>query len=287
MGRGILDKSVSYYDYNNQSLKSYMDTYINKVSFVKLVIDFYINYDYTYKMSSVLYVDYDSHKRNRPIDDRYLYDVYNDGNQEISHKIYSLISDIELRRREDAYEQQKKQREAAQAAQQRAAELPTPTEAQQRVAKLRARVGSGGSEEGNGSGSGTPEQSEQAEKLAALRRAQELRTRVGSGGSGAGSGLGSGTTGIRLRTYQAELQEKIRRAWNIPSRSKGLEATFFLSINRAGQVEQGRLVQGSGDARFDESVQRAIKQAQPLPALPEDFTDRTLEVTLSFRDTRQ
>src|SRR5216683_2440833 len=95
-----------------------------------------------------------------------------------------------------------------------------------------------------------------------------------------------GLSGIRLRTYQAELKAKIYDAWNIPSRSKGLEATFFLSINRAGHVEQGRLVQGSGNALFDESLQRAIKQAQPLPPLPEDIPD-PLEVTLPFRDTRK
>ena len=45
----------------------------------------------------------------------------------------------------------------------------------------------------------------------------------------------------------------------------------FLIINRAGNVEQSRLVQGSGNALFDESLQQAIKQAQPLPALPEDM----------------
>jgi TonB family protein len=128
--------------------------------------------------------------------------------------------------------------------------------------------------------------SEEAKK-AAQQRIVELRTRVGSGGSGAGSGSGSGTTGIRLRTYQAELQAKIKDAWSIPLGSKGLQAAFFLSINRAGQVEQARLVRGSGNTLFDESLQRAIKQAQPLPPLPENFTDATLEVTLFFRDTRQ
>jgi TonB family protein len=79
------------------------------------------------------------------------------------------------------------------------------------------------------------------------------------------------------------LQAKIRNAWSIPPQSKGLQASVFLIVNRAGQVEQTRLVQGSGNALFDESLQRAIKQAQPLPALPEDYGERSLEVTLRFR----
>ena len=149
--------------------------------------------------------------------------------------------------------------------------------AQQRIAALRARVGSGDSGEGSGSsGSGT------------------AGTGSGSGAPGGGRGTGTagagstgtgGLSGIRLRTYQAELQAKIKNAWNIPPQSKGLQAAFFLSINRAGNVEQARLVQGSGNALFDESLQRAIKQAQPLPALPEDYCCTALSiVTLNFRD---
>ena len=145
--------------------------------------------------------------------------------------------------------------------------------AEQRVAALRARVGNGGSREGSGSGSGT------------------AGTGSGSGAPGGGKGTGTagagstgtgGLSGIRLRTYQAELQAKITNAWNIPPQSKDLRAEVLLIIDRAGNVEQSRLVQGSGNALFDESLQRAIKQAQPLPALPEDYAAPSLRVTLNF-----
>ena len=105
----------------------------------------------------------------------------------------------------------------------------------------------------------------------------------GSAGTGSGSGARGGQSGIRLRTYQAELQAKIQNAWNIPPQSKDLRAEVLLIIDRAGNVELSRLVQGSGNALFDESLQRAIKQAQPLPALPEDYTAPSLRVTLNFR----
>jgi TonB family protein len=80
------------------------------------------------------------------------------------------------------------------------------------------------------------------------------------------------------------LYEKIYNAWNIPPQSKGLQAKVLLIINRAGNVEQARLVQGSGNTLFDESLQRAIKQAQPLPALPASYTDSSLRVELRFRE---
>ena len=176
-----------------------------------------------------------------------------------------------------AMKQQKAQQEAAE---QRVASLRAEQAekqaAQQRIAALRARVGSGDSGEGSSSsGSGT------------------AGTGSGSGAPGGGRGTGTagagstgtgGLAGIRMRAYREELRSKIENAWNIPPRSKGLKAVFFLSINRAGHVEQARLVRGSGNALFDESLQRAIQQAQPLPALPEDYTARTLEVQLNFRD---
>jgi TonB family protein len=90
-------------------------------------------------------------------------------------------------------------------------------------------------------------------------------------------------TEAQLRTYQAELQAKITNAWNIPPQSKDLHAEVFLIIDRAGHVEQSRIVQGSGNASFDESLQRAIKQAQPLPTLPEDYAAPSVRVTLHFQ----
>jgi TonB family protein len=57
----------------------------------------------------------------------------------------------------------------------------------------------------------------------------------------------------------------------------------FLIIDRVGNVEQFRLIQSSGSAEFDDSLQRAIKHAQPLPALPEDFAKPSVRVTLHFR----
>jgi TonB family protein len=172
-------------------------------------------------------------------------------------------------------EQQAQQEAAEQRVASLRAEQAEKQAAQQRIAALRARVSSGDSGEGSSaSGSGT------------------AGTGSGSGAPGGGRGTGTagagstgtgGLSGIRLRAYQAELQAKITNAWNIPPQSKDLHAEVFLIIDRAGNVEQSRLVQGSGNALFDESLQRAIKQAQPLPALPEDYAAPSVRVTLHFR----
>jgi colicin import membrane protein len=183
-------------------------------------------------------------------------------------------------------EQQAQQDVAEQRVASLRAEQAEKQSAQQRVAALRARVGSGGSGDGGGS-------SDTAGSSGSGPGSGSAGTGSGSGAPGGGRGTGTagagsvgtgGLSGIRLRAYQAELQAKITNAWNIPPQSKGLRADFFLSINRAGHIEQARLVRGSGNALFDESLQRAIKQAQPLPSLPEDYKADTLGVTLTFRD---
>lgn len=172
----------------------------------------------------------------------------------------------QLRQRQAAQEQ------AEQAAQQRVADLraeqAAQQAAQQRVAALRARVSNDGAGEGTagtGTGSGLPGGGR------------------GTGTAGAGGVGTGGLGGIRLRNYQTLVQEKVRNAWSVPPQSKGLQAIVFLTIDRAGHVEQFRFIQRSGNTLFDESLQRAIKQAEPLPPLPEDYAGRSLEAELRFR----
>jgi TonB family protein len=184
--------------------------------------------------------------------------------------------------RERQVEQETAEAKTATAVQQKVAQLreqqAQQEAAQQRIAALRARVGSGNSGEGSSSsGSGTAGAGSGSGAPGGGR---------GTGTAGAGSTGTGGLSGIRMRAYEAELQAKIKDAWNIPPGTKSLQATFFLSINRAGHVEQARLVRGSGNALFDESLQRAIQQAQPLPPLPEGIAE-PLEVTLAFRDMRK
>jgi len=133
-------------------------------------------------------------------------------------------------------------------------------------------VGSGSSEGGTGSGT--------------------AGTGSGSGLPGSGRGTGTagaggfgtgGLSGIRLHAYQTLIQEKVRNAWSVPPQSKGLQAVVFLTIDRAGHVEQLRFIQRSGNALFDDSLQRAIKQAEPLPPLPEDYAGRSIDAELRFR----
>jgi len=193
-------------------------------------------------------------------------------------------------------------------AQHEAKETKTATEVQQTVAQLRQKQAEQERAEQAAQQRVASLRSEQVEQQAAQQRLADLRarvnsdaagTRTGTAGTGSGSGLpgsgrGTGTagaggigtgglSGIRLRAYQTLIQEKVRNAWSVPPRSKGLQAVVFLTIDRAGHVEQLRFIQRSGNALFDESLQRAIKQAEPLPPLPENFAGHSLDAELRFR----
>jgi colicin import membrane protein len=135
--------------------------------------------------------------------------------------------------------------------------------AEQRLAALRSRFGSGGT--GGGTGSGGPD---------------------GSGPGGGAGGLGGGLSRIRLQAYQDLVREKVIGAWILPlprEEARKLQATALLTVSREGQVARLQLFQTSGNSLFDESLLRAIKQASPLPPLPEDYQGEFLEVEMRFR----
>jgi TonB family protein len=87
---------------------------------------------------------------------------------------------------------------------------------------------------------------------------------------------------IRMRAYEARVREQITDAWNPPP-GKSLEATALLTIDRDGQVTSFALLRRSGNAMFDESLLRAIRQASPFPPLPQDYSGQQVEVQSRFR----
>jgi colicin import membrane protein len=134
---------------------------------------------------------------------------------------------------------------------------------EQRLAALRSRYGSGGT--GGGTGSGGP---------------------GGSGPGGGVGGQGGGISQVRLQAYRDLVREKVTEAWIVPmprEEARKLHATATLRVSREGQVDRLQILQTSGNPLFDDSLVRAIKQASPLPPLPEDYQSTFLEIEMRFR----
>jgi colicin import membrane protein len=115
-------------------------------------------------------------------------------------------------------------------------------------------------------------------------------TGSGSGtGSGTGTGVGSGGGSVleaKLSEYYNAIWTKIKEEWTLPEtlpqRKAELEAIIVVVIERDGKIQKSWFEKKSGNALYDQMAMRAIKKAEPLPPIPEEFSDRTLEIGIRF-----
>ncbi|HZQ47146.1 MAG TPA: TonB C-terminal domain-containing protein [Verrucomicrobiae bacterium] len=92
-------------------------------------------------------------------------------------------------------------------------------------------------------------------------------------------GTGSGQDGIGI--YRAQVEYSLRSRWNRPDSAEDdkFVAEVQLDVDPAGNIIDWRLVKGSGDSRWDDSVKAAMKDTpnvgRPRPkSFPEQFLVR-------------
>jgi len=144
---------------------------------------------------------------------------------------------------------------------------------------------------------------EQTKEASATQTSQGA---IASGsGTGTGTGTGTGSAGSptggspwgssfggssalqsRLNDYYDSIWEKIKKEWtlpeNLPKGRTTLETTIVIVIDREGKIQKSWFERKSGNALFDQRAMRAIKKAEPLPPIPKEFSDNTLEMGFRF-----
>jgi colicin import membrane protein len=112
------------------------------------------------------------------------------------------------------------------------------------------------------------------------------------GGRGAAAGAGGGAQGTvrlspELLDYFRRLEEKVRSSWVLPGAlvrdAAKLVVELRIVIEKDGRVSQDRIERGSGNLYFDDSVQRAIRKASPLPVPPEQLRGGEDHYEVGFR----
>jgi TonB family protein len=85
--------------------------------------------------------------------------------------------------------------------------------------------------------------------------------------------------------YYKAIQDAIRRQYVLPPslREKELQAVVVLVVRRDGKIMDMHFEARSGNALFDESVQRAVRKADPLPPFPAVYSPSQEEMALRFR----
>jgi len=71
--------------------------------------------------------------------------------------------------------------------------------------------------------------------------------------------------------YKDRIERIVKSSWNWHLDDGSLQATVSFNISKTGEVSNIRLVKGSGNIRFDESLVRAVNKASPLPAPEQRF----------------
>lgn len=124
-----------------------------------------------------------------------------------------------------------------------------------------------------------PEAVRMAEQQAAQQKAEQAKL--------AAQAEQAAAIGRAVDEYQAKIQAKIRR--NIvmpPNVAKDARAEFMVTLLPGGTVLNAVQVKSSGNAAYDDAVQRAILKSDPLP-VPPDVTlfNQFRQLDLKFKPT--
>ena len=87
-----------------------------------------------------------------------------------------------------------------------------------------------------------------------------------------------------LSAAAGRIRASIEANWRRPGASlRGLKVVIELRVGRNGEVQSARVVESSGDTRFDESAELAVREASPLPIPREpEYYDHIKEFRIEF-----
>lgn len=107
----------------------------------------------------------------------------------------------------------------------------------------------------------------------------------GSSNGSTQAGAGGAQVGLARRLYYTEIWNAIRSKWALPDflKDKNLEAVLIVSVRRDGKILNVRFEKRSGSSLFDESAERAVMKADPLPPFPAIYSPPQEDIGVRFR----
>ena len=124
------------------------------------------------------------------------------------------------------------------------------------------------------------------------KRAEKEEKEIGSGDGPTASpgqasenenGRGGGVLrGVHFLIYRNRMLNQIKERWTWVGKRTDLEVTLRFGVRGDGEIVGIRLVKGSGDFSYDDSVVRAVKRASPLPPPPVNYRKDFMDVELTF-----
>ena len=107
----------------------------------------------------------------------------------------------------------------------------------------------------------------------------------GSANGSAQASAGGAQVGLARRLYYTEVWNAIRSNWALPDflKDKKLEAVLVVTVRRDGKILAASFEKRSGNSLFDESAERAVKKADPLPPFPAIYSPPQEQIGVRFR----
>ncbi len=117
---------------------------------------------------------------------------------------------------------------------------------------------------------------------------------VGTARKGSATGAATGPSGSVmvdeiLRRYLLAVNSQVQEHWKLPESQtwkNNLEAIIVIKVRQDGKVIDTFFEHRSESLTFNQYVERAIKEASPLPPFPAGFDQKDLEIGLRFRPGR-
>jgi len=137
----------------------------------------------------------------------------------------------------------------------------------------------------------------QTKPSSAVERDKKLQEAIqrytGESTAAAGTGFGAGRLGgekfgggverpPEFFEYKKLLENYIKSGWRWFDPNAKLEAQVQFDLTFEGEIENVRVSASSGLSEFDDSVVRAVKKANPVPAPPESVYEFFREVRITF-----
>jgi TonB family protein len=90
----------------------------------------------------------------------------------------------------------------------------------------------------------------------------------------------------KLNEYYSMIWAKIKQEWTLPENllkeTVDLETIIVIIIERDGKIQKSWFEKRSGDVHYDQAAMRAILKADPLPSIPRELNETTLEIGIRF-----
>jgi colicin import membrane protein len=124
---------------------------------------------------------------------------------------------------------------------------------------------------------------QQQQQKAAAATSTVAGDKPGAAAQGVGGTGGAIVEDAEFISYKNEIRDRIKNSWSwVSGKRTDLKVLVNISIQENGEITGLKLLDTSGDRSFDDSVARAIRKANPLPAPPEKFRQQFKNVNVPF-----